>query len=70
MKISAVAIYNRLEINNDSLRELQEGLILRLGHNALGMTDNDLCDHSHYISAHVDGRRREAMRGRRGENGA
>lgn len=62
MKISAVAICNRLKLDNDSLRilrKLQEGLILCFGHNALGMTDNDLCDHSHYISAHVDGRRKE-----------
>lgn len=61
MKISTVAIYKRLELDNDSLRilrKLQEGFILRFGHNALGMTDNDLCDHSHYISAHVDGRRK------------
>jgi len=43
--------------------------------NALGMAVNDLCDRSHYISAHVDRkvkkRERERERGREGEeNGA
>lgn len=50
---SIIAIYN----SSRTLRKLQEGFILHFGHNALDMTDNDLCDHSHYISAHVDGRR-------------
>lgn len=29
-----------------------------------GVTGNDLCDRSHYISAHVDGRRKEGGRGK------
>jgi len=73
MKISSHIDLKYLESSTILLHSLfiprrsQESLFLRFGNNALSMTVNDLYDHSHYISVHVDREDRQGKRYREGE---